>query len=92
MVSNLDDEKRIALFHRYENPELSQRLYDFIEDSPAIAEVRTTLGIAPGEERQFIPVVIRAGDIYDPHFPAACRAGRLRRVVRREPWFLLDVQ
>lgn len=60
-VTNLAPNERIALFRRYENPEMSNRLSEWINSSDEIAEVRKELGISPEEANGFIPIVLRAG-------------------------------
>lgn len=60
-VSNLSAKERIALFRKYENPELSNYLGEWMNANPGLSEVRNALGITRDESKDFIPIVLRAG-------------------------------
>lgn len=61
-ISNLSSDERIKLFRRYENPLLSSKLQEWMHDSAELDEVRAALGIAQEESKDFIPIVLRAGN------------------------------
>ena len=63
-VSNLSQDERIALFRRYENPELSEKLREWMRESEDLGEVREALGIEQEISNEFVPVVLRAGADY----------------------------
>ncbi len=60
-ISTLEDDERIALFHRYENPDLSEKFASWMEESETLAKVRQELDIDASAARRFVPIVLRAG-------------------------------
>ena len=59
--SRLEPKERLELFRKYQNPELSQRLHNWIITSQEMQELRDQLQITNGQEQHFEALVLSIG-------------------------------